>query len=541
MMDPVICNMLPSHPSLTVPDNKVPAEDPIFPYLCSIKIALQDLLQNPKSAPHLNDLLDNCIRSFENEDRYRNDIRFLKVWILHADATQDFERVFRVLEEKKICLRHSLLYESYAAFLEAKGKLVEAHEVYQLGISRNAVPLEHLKKLHSFFLGRMQRIVKACSLDKQVDADKSLVHGKLILSPWSSSNIDELLKKIDTYGLKCKGYHKSAKAYSGKVPLSSLKKSSRNKLIELGGIKYLIKGCSGQGGFAQVFKAFVDSNPDEIVALKIQKPAFPWEFYMYRQLDKRVSDDKRPSFGFAHRVHIYADCSILVCDYEAHGTLQDVINSYLVIGQWMDEVLCIYYSIEMLRMLETLHNVGIIHGDFKPDNLLVRYARDELTEDGFSKRTRPWRDQGLCLIDWGRGIDLSLFPDGVQFKGDSRTSGFRCVEMQENRPWTYQVDIYGLCVTVHLMLHGSYLSIKKKESPDGHCLYQPDSSLKRYWNIDLWSTFFTKLLNLTNDDDSTKVLESVRKSLEDYLCSSPQLIKKLKMLLVKQRDSLCSA
>lgn len=55
--------------------------------------------------------------------------------------------------------------------------------------------------------------------------------------------------------------------------------------------------------------------------------------------------------------------------------LQDVINSYLVIGQWMDEVLCIYYSIEMLRMLETLHNVGIIHGDFKPDNLLVRYAR----------------------------------------------------------------------------------------------------------------------------------------------------------------------
>lgn len=26
-------------------------------------------------------------------------------------------------------------------------------------------------------------------------------------------------------------------------------------------------------------------------------------------------------------------------------------------------------------MLETLHGVGIIHGDFKPDNLLIRYAR----------------------------------------------------------------------------------------------------------------------------------------------------------------------
>lgn len=55
--------------------------------------------------------------------------------------------------------------------------------------------------------------------------------------------------------------------------------------------------------------------------------------------------------------------------------MQDVINSYVVIGKSMEEVLCIYYTIEMLHMLETLHDVGIIHGDFKPDNLLIRYAR----------------------------------------------------------------------------------------------------------------------------------------------------------------------
>lgn len=41
----------------------------------------------------------------------------------------------------------------------------------------------------------------------------------------------------------------------------------------------------------------------------------------------------------------------------------------------MEEVLCIYYTIEMLHMVETLHDVGLIHGDFKPDNLLIRYAR----------------------------------------------------------------------------------------------------------------------------------------------------------------------
>lgn len=55
--------------------------------------------------------------------------------------------------------------------------------------------------------------------------------------------------------------------------------------------------------------------------------------------------------------------------------MQDAINSYVVIGKSMEEVLCIYYTIEMLCILESLHDVGIIHGDFKPDNLLIQYAR----------------------------------------------------------------------------------------------------------------------------------------------------------------------
>lgn len=40
-------------------------------------------------------------------------------------------------------------------------------------------------------------------------------------------------------------------------------------LFSKGGKKYQIKGCAGQGGFAQVFKAYVDSNPDDAVALKV--------------------------------------------------------------------------------------------------------------------------------------------------------------------------------------------------------------------------------------------------------------------------------
>ncbi|KAL5978669.1 protein kinase [Asimina triloba] len=336
--------------------------------------------------------------------------------------------------------------------------------------------------MHNLFLKRVQGIVDACSLQK-ADIDEIADHEDAYVNPWSVSTINDLLTKMDHQIRKYEGYHMNTKVFSKKVPLSSLRNSSRNKVIELGGVKYQIKGCSGKGAFAQVFKAHMDSNPDDVVALKIQSPAFPWEFYMYRQLDKRIPDDQRSSFGFACKAHIYADCSILVCDYVDHGTLQDVINSYLVIGQTMEEVICIYYTIEMLRILETLHNVGIIHGDFKSDNLLVRYTRDDLSEDGFHGQVGSWRDQviyyGLCLVDWGRGIDLTLFPNGTEFKGDCRTSCFRCVEMQENRPWKFQVDTYGLCVIVHMMLHGTYMTIDKKVAQDGSYLYEPKSPLKR--------------------------------------------------------------
>jgi checkpoint serine/threonine-protein kinase len=40
-------------------------------------------------------------------------------------------------------------------------------------------------------------------------------------------------------------------------------------MILKGGKKYQIKGCAGQGAFAQVYKAYVNSNPDEVVALKV--------------------------------------------------------------------------------------------------------------------------------------------------------------------------------------------------------------------------------------------------------------------------------
>uniref|UniRef100_A0A803N1N5 Mitotic checkpoint serine/threonine-protein kinase BUB1 n=1 Tax=Chenopodium quinoa TaxID=63459 RepID=A0A803N1N5_CHEQI len=559
-----------------------------FNFCSSIKKGLDDLFadHSEENSLAVDKLVSDCIRTFKNNPRYQNDVRFLKM-----DCCRDFHNVFKEIEELQICLGNSVLYETCAVFLEAKGQLIDAHEIYRLGISRNAEPIERLKKAHKLFLERISVVHKACSIHQNVHKDTKKL-GQTCINPWSSSTIDEVLQKIlphlvkyevssvvlppyscshsvsyarfyvvaETlvtyskfdYGLKFvtnfftmlfQGYHFSSKNFPGKVALSTLQKSSRNKKIKIGGREYLIKGCAGHGGFAQVFKACIDSDPDEIIALKIQAPPFPWEFYMYRQLDQRLPTEKRSRFGNAQRMHHYSDYSILVCDYLSHGTLHDAINSYIVVGAFMEEVLCMYYTIEMLHMLETLHSSGIIHGDFKPDNLLIRNSRVDLTEDmeHFVRRRGPWQDQGLCLVDWGRGIDLKLFSADTMFHGDCRTSGFCCVEMREDKPWKFQVDTYGLCVIVHMMLHNKYMDIEKNVSADGGCFFLPKLPFKRYWNIKLWDNLFKRLLNVQSCDDHLKMLRELRESFQEYVLSDPSFVKKLKESLRKQRLSLCSA
>uniref|UniRef100_A0A0A9B922 Protein kinase domain-containing protein n=1 Tax=Arundo donax TaxID=35708 RepID=A0A0A9B922_ARUDO len=521
-----------------------PPSDPILPYLRSISKAMDDLGTGPEydaaALDRLKLYVTECIEKYGDDYQYSTDPRLLKIYILYADATGDFPKVYKQLEERRMFLEHALLYEAYALFLFAKGQVLEADKVCGIGISRKAEPLDHLKKKHLAILKHLEKVVEEADADAHPKPSK-IQKEPSVVDPWSESTRNNLLATINGDLKKFSGYHKSNKVYPGKVPLTSSQNALRNKVIELGGRKYQIKGSPGTGAFAKVYKATVDGSTEELVALKIQKPPFPWEFYIYRQLDMRISDVERPSFGYAHEVHVFADVSVLVCDYLPHGTLLDVINYHLVVNRNMDEVLCVYYTIELLHILETLHSVGIIHGDFKPDNVLVYYRSGDITEEAFISETRAEQNQGLCLVDWGRGIDLKLFPAGTEFHGDCGTSGFSCVEMQEGRTWTYQVDTYGLCAIVHMMLHGAPMSIEKVATGDGVSEYLPKQPFKRYWNVELWQSLFSTLLNAPSCGSDVTALRSLRASFREYICSNKRLVGKLNQQLAKQKASLCSS
>ena len=49
---------------------------------------------------------------------------------------------------------------------------------------------------------------------------------------------------------------------------------------------------------------------------------------------------------------------------------------------------------------------------------------------------------GACLkvIDFGRSVDMNLFPPGTTFTTNCYTEDFQCIEMKEGKPWTTQVN-----------------------------------------------------------------------------------------------------
>lgn len=71
--------------------------------------------------------------------------------------------------------------------------------------------------------------------------------------------------------------------------------------------------------------------------------------------------------------------------------------------------------------------------------------------------------------------------------------------------------------------------------------YFGDSNDFRYWKVELWKNFFVKLLNSNPGCNNKKLLQNLRESFQEYICSDPHLLKKLSDLLAKQRKSMCSA
>ena len=92
-------------------------------------------------------LLERATKTFLSSQHYKDDPRYLKLWLHYIRLFSDAPReTYAFLARHNIGGSLALYYEEFAAWLEGAGRWNQAEEVYQLGLDTQARPRERLAR-----------------------------------------------------------------------------------------------------------------------------------------------------------------------------------------------------------------------------------------------------------------------------------------------------------------------------------------------------------------------------------------------------------
>jgi checkpoint serine/threonine-protein kinase len=107
-------------------------------------------------------LVERATRAFLQSPLYRNDPRYLKLWLLYIHLFADAPReTYAFLATHGVGDVLALFYEEYAAWLEAQGRWAQAEEVFATGVERGARPAERLVRKYAEFQHRRETKLEA--------------------------------------------------------------------------------------------------------------------------------------------------------------------------------------------------------------------------------------------------------------------------------------------------------------------------------------------------------------------------------------------
>lgn len=134
------------------------ADDPLDVYDRYVKWTL-DAYPSAQATPQsqLLPLLERATKVFQGDKVYKNDPRYLKLWLHYIRLFSDAPReVFVFLARHGIGEGLALYYEEFAAWLENAGRWNQAEEVYKMGLEREARPAERLMRKFGEFERRKE-------------------------------------------------------------------------------------------------------------------------------------------------------------------------------------------------------------------------------------------------------------------------------------------------------------------------------------------------------------------------------------------------
>ncbi|KAH8069080.1 hypothetical protein JL721_6291 [Aureococcus anophagefferens] len=103
------------------------------------------------------ELRERCASALADDARYRNDERFVRVWLGVASVASDPKPVFAEMVVKNIGAELALFWVARAFVAEKAGDFTEAESLFARGAALNARPRDMLAKRRREFDRRMRR------------------------------------------------------------------------------------------------------------------------------------------------------------------------------------------------------------------------------------------------------------------------------------------------------------------------------------------------------------------------------------------------
>lgn len=179
-----------------------------------------------------------------------------------------------------------------------------------------------------------------------------------------------------------------------------------------------------------------------------------WEFYIYNVVSIRMpaecDDRTRASIPKALAFYHGEPLSYLITDQISHANLAQIVE--LAVGAQSCTItsdVVLFFLIELLRSVEVVHSVGIIHADVSLENVIIRKDGTRRLIGSYNTAGQGgWASVGVALIDLNHAVDTRHSALGGQsakhilahtaFLGNSHMSA-DCGSASE-APWGFNAD-----------------------------------------------------------------------------------------------------
>ncbi|XP_041760874.1 rho-associated protein kinase 1 [Anopheles merus] len=153
----------------------------------------------------------------------------------------------------------------------------------------------------------------------------------------------------------------------------------------------------------------------------------------------------------------------MVMDFMPGGDIVGLMNVYEIPEKW-----ALFYTMEVVLALDTIHQMGFIHRDVKPDNMLLdKYGHLKLADFGTCMRMD---DDGLVRSSNAVGTPDYISPEVLQFQGVKGGYGRECDW------WSVGIFLYEILIGDTPFFSDSLVGTYGKIMDHKNCLEFPDNA-----------------------------------------------------------------